>query len=74
MWPIPHVVPTTPYKAYCKDGAGRTVSLGNHPTQEAAYTAWLEYKLSVADNRSAEIEAILSGLTSKVKDKIRSLR
>ena len=74
MWPIPHVVPTTPYKAYCKDGAGRTVSLGNHPTQEAAYTAWLEYKLSVADNRSAEIEAICLGLTSKVKDKIRSLR
>lgn len=66
--------PNNPYKAYCNDGAGRCVSLGNHQTQEAAYTAWLEYKLSVADNHSAEMEAILPGLTSKVKDKIRSLR
>lgn len=63
-----------PYKAYCGDGTGRQVFLGKHQTQEAAYTAWLEYKLSLADKRSAEMEAILPGLTSKVKDKIRSLR
>lgn len=64
---------TKPYQARCSDGAGKQVYLGTYGTPEEAHQAWLNYKLSIVDARSAELEAIRAGLTDKVKAKVLSL-
>ena len=64
---------TRPYQAMCSNGAGRTINLGLYATPEEAHQAWLNYKLSIVDARSAELEAIRAGLTDKVKAKVLSL-
>lgn len=63
-----------PYHARCRAGtAGTQVHLGFYDTPEEAHQAWLSYKLSIVDARSAELEAIMVGLTDKVKAKVLSL-
>lgn len=67
---------TKPYHASCTDsssGVRRKVWLGNYATPEEAHQAWLNYKLSIVQDRSAELEAIRTGLTDKVKAKVLSL-
>lgn len=63
-----------PYQAQSSDGAGKRVHLGRYTTPEAAYMAWLEYKLQFIDSRSLELESILPGLHGKVRAKVLSLR
>lgn len=64
---------SAPYQARCSDGYGKQVHLGLYSTPEEAHQAWLNYKLSLVDARSAELEAIRVGLTDKVKAKVLSL-
>lgn len=64
---------TKPYLAKCSDGTGTQVHLGLYATPEEAHQAWLSYKLSLVQDRSAELEAIRVGLTDKVKAKVLSL-
>lgn len=64
---------TKPYQATCANNAGKRVNLGQYATPEEAHQAWLNYKLSIVDARSAELEAIMVGLTDKVKAKVLSL-
>lgn len=63
-----------PYQAQSSDGTGKRVHLGRYTTPEAAYMAWLEYKLQFIDSRSLELESILPGLHGKVRAKVLSLR
>ena len=64
---------TKPYQARCSDGAGTQVHLGFYDAPEEAHQAWLNYKLSIVDARSTELEAIRAGLADKVKAKVLSL-
>lgn len=63
---------TRPYQAHCSNG-GKIINLGLYATPEEAHQAWLTYKLSIVQDRSAELEAIRVGLTDKVKAKVLSL-
>lgn len=70
---LSHTRVSTPYRAKCHNGAGTQVHLGYYTTPEEAHQAWLDYKLSIVDARSVELEAIRAGLTDKVKAKVLSL-
>ena len=63
-----------PYHAQCSNGSGSQIHLGCYPTPEAAYAAWLKYKLGMVDSMQTQLEGILPGLTEKVRTKIMSLR
>jgi len=62
-----------PLQAMCSNGYGKQIRIGLYSTPEEARLAWLNYKLSIVDARSAELEAIRAGLTDKVKAKVLSL-
>lgn len=62
-----------PYVAKCSDSYDKQVHLGLYSTPEEAHQAWLNRKLSIVQDRSAELEAIRVGLTDKVKAKVLSI-
>lgn len=62
-----------PYQARCRGGAEGYKHLGIYATPEEAHQAWLNYKLSIVQDRSAELEAIRVGLTDRVRAKVLSL-